>query len=679
VIRLLGDGSVALACALTLGGIVAGVRAARRDDPALLRQVDRFAYLIFALLSLATGAMIYALVTHDFSISYVAQVGSRSTPLWVTIVSLWSALEGSLLFWGFVLALLTALVAWRTPASLGPVKAYTLAVLFGIGTFFYFLLVGPASPFMAVSPVPFDGPGPNPLLQNHWLMVVHPPLQYLGYVGMSVPFAFAMASLLARRYDTEWINVSRNWMLWAWGFLTLAVIAGMWWSYEVLGWGGYWAWDPVENAAFMPWLTATAYLHSVMVQERRGMLRVWNLNLMIATFVLTILGTFLTRSGIVSSVHAFSAGPIGYYFLGFIAVILVFSFALLAGRSSELSSEGRLDGVASRDTVFLINNMVLTAFTFTVLLGTMFPVLAEAVRGVKVSVGAPFFNMMTLPLCMALLFLMGVGPALPWRRATGEEMRRKLGPPTVALALTVVISLIIGVPSIYAILAFGFGAFAFVSNGQEFVIGARARMRAHGENVLRALSRLTTANRHRYGGYVAHLGVVIMTVGIAASSAYKLEHEQTVRPGETFHVAGYDLTFQRLWAAEESQRFVIGADVDLARNGRHLRSLTPRLNFYHMREEPIPTPHVHSRMTDVYLNLMAFERDGSSATIAVFIEPLVVWIWLGGGIISLGVVIAVWPQRPRRTPRPPVPQQQTIKRAPARPKVRRKLAATGGD
>jgi len=677
VIRIIGDTSIALACALTLGGIVAGVRAGRRDLPGLHRQAEWFAYIVFGLLSVATAAMLYALVTHDFSVSYVAQVGSRSTPLWVTIVSLWSALEGSLLFWGLVLSLLTALVAWRTPRSLGPVKGYTIAVLMGIGTFFYLLLVVPASPFMPVSPVPLDGPGPNPLLQNHWLMVVHPPLQYLGYVGMSVPFAFAMAALLARRNDGEWIRVSHNWMLWAWGFLTLAVVAGMWWSYEVLGWGGYWAWDPVENAAFMPWLTATAYLHSVRVQQRRGILKVWNINLIIATFALTILGTFLTRSGIISSVHAFSAGPIGYWFLAFIAVILVFSFTLVAGRSTELSTEGRLDGVASRDTVFLINNMVLTAFTFTVLLGTMFPVAAEAVRGVKVSVGPPFFNQMTLPLMMALLFLMGVGPALPWRRATSEEMKRKLGPPAVAAAVVLVVSLLLGVPSFYATLAFAFGAFALVANTQEFVIGARARMRAHGENLFSAIGRLTMANRHRYGGYVAHLGVIAMAVGITASSVFKQEHEFTMRPGDIVHVGGFDLRFDRLWAQEEVRRFTVGADVAVLSAGRQVATMTPRLNYYQMRDEPIPTPHVRSRMTDLYLNLMAFERDGSTATIAVFVEPLVVWIWLGGMTIGMGVVIAVWPQRPRRPQQTP---PTAAARTPARPKRRRKQPElVGGD
>lgn len=664
---------MALACALSIGGIVAGVRAARRQQPAADRQLDRIAYLVFALMSVATGAMIVALVTRDFSVSYVAQVGSRSTPLFYTVISLWSALEGSLLFWGWLIGLFTALVAWRTPASLGPMRGYALAVMMGIGAFFAYLLVGPASPFQPVSPVPLDGPGPNPMLQNHWLMAWHPPLLYLGYVGMSVPFAFAIGSLLAHRADAEWIRLTRRWTLWAWLFLSLGIVAGMWWAYEVLGWGGYWAWDPVENASFMPWLTATAFLHSVMVQERRGMLKVWNLNLVIATFLLTILGTFLTRSGILSSVHAFADGEIGYYFLGFIALTLVLSLTLLAGRSTALHSEGRLDGVASRDTVFLVNNMVLSVFTFTVLLGTMFPLVAEAARGVKVSVGPPFFNQMTVPLCVLLLFLMGVGPALPWRRASWEEVRGKFAAPFAALLGVALVSTLLGVPNVYTTLAFGFAAFALVAHVQEFVTGARARMRAHGEGALRALGRLTLANRHRYGGYLTHLGVIALAVGIAASSTFKQEHERTLRVGETMQVAGFELRLARLWGAEEPQRFVVGADIEVYRDGRYLGVLDPRLNFYRTRDEPLPTPAVRTRNTDLYLNLMAFERDGSAATITAFIEPLVVWIWLGTALATVGALIALWPQRRRRGSTPPV------RAAPVRVRVRREPAGVGGD
>jgi cytochrome c-type biogenesis protein CcmF len=675
VLRFLGDASLALSLAVALGGIVAGVQAGRRNDPRSLRQASFFTYVAFILVSVSMAAMIMALVTHDFSVSYVAQVGSRATPLMYTIISLWSALEGSLLLWAWILGLFTALVAWRTPASIGPLKAYSIAVLMFISAFFYLLLVVPASPFVAVSPVPLDGPGPNPMLQNHWMMAVHPPLMYLGYVGMAVPFAFAMASLIARRSDADWIRITRRWTLWGWLFLTLGNVAGMWWAYEVLGWGGYWAWDPVENSSFMPWLTATAFLHSIMVQERRGILKVWNLNLIIATFLLTILGTFITRSGIITSVHAFASGTIGYYFLGFIAVCLIGSFALVAGRSTELSSEGRLDGVASRDTLFLINNVVLTAFTFTVLLGTMFPLVAEAVRGVRVSVGAPFFNKMTLPMCVTLIFLMGVGPALPWRRASMEEVKRKLLWPTVAMLVTFVLSLIFRVPLFLTILALSFSAFALTTHLQEFGTGARARMRAHGEGALQALGRLIRANRHRYGGYVAHLGVISFALGIAINSTYVREFNLTLKHGEAVQAGEYELTLQRLWASEDARRFTVGADIDITRDGRHVTALTPRLNYYPMQEEPIPTPHVREAHTDLYLNLMAFERDGSSATVAFFVEPMVIYIWIGSVIMAIGAGIALWPDG-RKKSRTQVPAPPTTK---ARARPRRETAAAGGD
>jgi cytochrome c-type biogenesis protein CcmF len=676
VLRFLGDASLALALAVALGGMVAGVQAGRRNDPRSLRQAAGFTYAAFALVTIAIAAMVLALVTHDFSVSYVAQVGSRATPLMYTIISLWGALEGSLLLWAWLMALFTALVAWRTADALGAMKSYALAVLMFVSAFFYLLLVVPASPFGAVSPVPLDGPGPNPMLQNHWMMAVHPPLMYLGFVGMAVPFAFAIASLIARRTDSDWIRITRRWTLWGWLFLTLGNVAGMWWAYEVLGWGGYWAWDPVENASFMPWLTATAFLHSIMVQERRGILKIWNLNLVIATFLLTILGTFITRSGIITSVHAFASGTVGYYFLAFIGVCLIGAFALVSGRSTELASEGRLDGVASRDTLFLINNVVLTAFTFTVLLGTMFPLVAEAVRGVRVSVGAPFFNMMTLPMAVALIFLMGVGPALPWRRASMDEVKRKLLVPTTAMLLVIVLGLLFRVPNFLAILAFAFGAFALLTNAQEFATGARARMRAHGEGALLALGRLVRANRHRYGGYVAHIGVIAFAVGIAANSTYVREFNVTLKPGVPTAAGEYELTLQRLWAAEEPRRFSVGAEVDISREGRRITTLSPRLNYYPMQQEPIPTPDVREAHTDLYLNLMAFERDGSSATVAFFIEPMAIYIWIGATIMALGAGIALWPDGRKKKSRTQVPAPP-ISRVRARP--RRETAAAGGD
>ena len=650
--RLLGYDALAVALGVALFGVLAAAFAARRGEAALGALVRGCVFTLFGLTSAAVLAMVYGLVSHDFSISYVAQVGSRSTPLFFTIISLWGALEGSILFWAWVLSLWAMLVVWRNREVPGRLIPYTGVALLGISAFFLILLVGPANPFGLVTPVPSDGPGPNPLLQNHVLMAVHPPLLYLGYVGMSVPFAFAIAALVAGEAGNDtWLRLTRRWTLLAWGFLSAAIIAGMWWSYEVLGWGGYWAWDPVENASFLPWLTATAFLHSVMVQERRGMLRLWNVNLIVSTYALTILGTFLTRSGVLSSVHAFTTGTIGYYFLAFIAVVLIVSLVLVAGHSEELRGEGRLDAPIARETVFLLNNLFLTAFMFTVLLGTLFPLVAEAVRGVKVSVGEPFYNRMTLPLCAALLFLMGVGPALPWRRSDLAQARAKLMMPGIVALVVAVLSAILLTRNPYAVSAFAFATFAIVCNVREYWLGAAARRRAHGEAPATALVKLIAANRRRYGGYLAHIGVVSVALGVAASSVFRKEHDATLKRGEKMTVAGFELQLDSLWGREEPQRAVIGATMRVMRDGREVGRLTPRMNFYRTQDQPVPTPAVRSRpWGDLYLNLLAFEPNGSSATIRAITEPLVPWIWIGGGIICLGALVALSGPARKRAP-----------------------------
>jgi cytochrome c-type biogenesis protein CcmF len=653
--RLLAVASMWSALALAIFGCMAAVIGASRRDRKLERAGQLAAYINAGLLTLANVAMVFALVTHDFSISYVAHVGSRATPLFFTVISLWSALEGSILFWGMILACYTAAAVYGT-RHLKELSGYATSVMLFVSGFFFLLLVGPANPFMAVSPVPFDGPGPNPLLQNHPLMAIHPPFLYLGYVGMTIPFAFAIGALLSGRLDDVWIRTTRRWTVAAWMFLTVAIVSGMWWSYEVLGWGGYWAWDPVENASFLPWLTATAFLHSVMVQERRGMLRVWNLSLIIATFLLTILGTFLTRSGVLSSVHAFSEGPIGMYFLLFIAVMLLFSLILLSGRSAELREQnGRLDDPMSRETVFLVNNLLLAAFCFTVLLGTLFPLVAEAMRGVKVSVGAPFFNKMTVPLCVALIFLLGVGPALPWRTSNREQLRKDFIPSAIAFLLIGILSIVLGARSPYTVLAFGFGAFALVSNLMQFEIAAKARRRNLKESFATSLFNTLRSNPRRYGGYVAHIGVLALVLGVAASSSFKTEREVTLKPGETMVIGDYTLRFTEVWGKEEAHRVVIGADLAIITNGRVKDVIDPRMNYYEGRGEPVPTPSVRSTLThDLYANLMAFQRDGSSATVHVWIQPFVAWIWIGGGIMAFGATIALIPsmKRQRRRFRP---------------------------
>ncbi len=637
---------------LALGVILTpvAVRSGRRE---WLQLVYGAAYTNFLLVTIATVAMVYALVTHDFSVSYVAAVGSRSTPLLFTIISLWGALEGSILFWAWVLAMYAAAVVWLHSRKPGNLIPYATMTILAVAAFFAILLVGPADPFRPVFPVPADGPGPNTLLQNHILMAVHPPLLYLGYVGMTVPFAFAIGAIVSNEATSnEWTLLSRRWMLASWGFLTAAIIAGMWWSYEVLGWGGYWAWDPVENASFLPWLTATAYLHSVMVQERRNMLRLWTLNLCVATFVLTILGTFLTRSGILSSVHAFTTGSIGYYFLGLIAVVLAATLVLVAGHSDRIRTPGKLGGAASRETVFLLNNLFLTAVMLTVLIGTLYPLIAEAIRGVKVSVGEPFFNRMTIPAMVALIFLMGVGPSLPWGSTTWADARKRLAPPLAGALIMAVIAIAVGTRSIYALLAFTFVGYAAMGNLREYWVGMRARRRAHGESWPTALTRLVRGNRRRYGGYVAHIGILFVAVGVTASSAFRTEREATLLPGETLTVSGKTVRLKGVWGREEPQRSVIGATLDvLGKDGAVTGTLEPRMNFYRVSDQPVPTPDVKSSIKgDLYVNLMAFEANGANATIKVIVEPLVPWIWFGGLVIVIGSIIGMFHSGRRAVP-----------------------------
>jgi cytochrome c-type biogenesis protein CcmF len=645
VIGFLAHNALLVSVAVVALGVFitpAAIRTGRRE---WLQLTYGAVYTNFLLVSIATMSMVVALVTHDFSVSYVAAVGSRSTPLLFTVISLWGALEGSILFWAWVLALYATAVVWfhhKRPGNLVPYAAMTLLA---VAAFFAILLVGPADPFLPMSPVPTDGPGPNTLLQNHILMAVHPPLLYLGYVGMSVPFAFAMGAIFSNEATSnDWSVLSRRWMLASWGFLSAAIIAGMWWSYEVLGWGGYWAWDPVENASFLPWLTATAYLHSVMVQERRNMLRLWTLNLCVATFVLTILGTFLTRSGILSSVHAFTTGDIGYYFLGFIAVVLLTTLVLVAGNSERIHTKGKLGGAASRETVFLLNNLFLTAVMLTVLVGTLYPLVAEAVRGVKVSVGEPFFNRMAVPAMVALIFLMGVGPSLPWGSTTWADARKRLSPPLISALILGSIAVIAGARGIYAILAFAFVGYAAMGNLREYWIGMRARHRAHGEGWATALVRLIRGNRRRYGGYLAHIGALFVALGITASSTFRTEREATLLPGQTLTVAGHTVRLKNVWGREEPQRSVIGTTLDvLGKNNAVIGTIEPRMNYYHVSDQPVPTPDVRSSVRgDLYVNLMAFETSGANATVKVIVEPLVPWIWLGGLIIVIGAVIGLF-------------------------------------
>ncbi|HUR78029.1 MAG TPA: heme lyase CcmF/NrfE family subunit [Acidimicrobiales bacterium] len=642
---VLGHSAVLLGLLASSGGfvfLVAGLLQKRTD---LIRASWSWIWGVAIGAVGAFAAMEVALLRHDFSLQYVADNGSRSTPLLYTIASAWSALEGSILLWILVLTgFLVALALRHRAQRSDPVFGWALAVMFIVATFFFFLALGPADPFNAVrGAIPSDGPGPNPLLQNHPLMALHPPILYTGYVGFTVPFAFAIASLVTGRVDEGWVLAMRRWSLVAFGFLTTGIMLGAWWSYEVLGWGGFWAWDPVENASFLPWLTASAYLHSALVQERRGMLRVWNLSLVTSTFALTILGTFLTRSGVLDSVHSFTESNVGPLLLGFFALIVFSVCGLLAWRGDALRAPGSIDSPVSREAAFLLNNLLFAAFAFVVLLGTVFPLVAESVNGTRLSIGRPYFDRMTGPIGIALLFLMAVAPALPWRKASHGVLRQRLLVPAWLGGVTLVALVALGMRNIAALLAFSLGAFAGGAALRQLVLAARAARR-NGASWLRGISG--RAN----GGMVVHFGVVVVAVGFAASSSFVARDEFRLEPGESARLAGHTVTYLGSKTIKHSNRTSVEASVRVDNK----QVYKPALSTYPFATQAIGTPSVRGGpLDDVYLTLVAPATSRrASAVVGVVVTPLVNWLWAGGGIMALGTALALVPGR-RRLPTAP--------------------------
>jgi cytochrome c-type biogenesis protein CcmF len=648
MIATLGQFSLWLALAIGVYGVVVSFLGARRGQSALIESGQGAVVSVFGLSTFAILLMEAGLVGHDFSLEYVARNASLETPLFYTIIALWGALEGSILLWIWLLALMSLVAVMLERKRQRELIPYVTAVLLCISVFFLFLAALPASPFTTILPVPPDGRGPNPLLQNHPLMAIHPPGLYAGYVGWSIPYAFGIAALMTGRLGETWIRTVRRWSIASWAFLTIGIIVGGRWSYDVLGWGGYWAWDPVENASLLPWLTGTAFLHSVMIQERRKMLKFWNVALIIITFALTIFGTFLTRSGILSSVHAFSNSAVGPLFLVFIGVILFASFSLMIYRSGGLQPESDLDSLVSRESAFLANNLLLLGFAFAVLLGTLFPLLSEAVRGVKVSVGEPFFNAVNVPIGLGLIFLMAIGPLIAWRHASIDSLRRTFAKPVGLTILGAGICWFLGVRGLYPLLAFGLSLFTAITVLQEFVGGARTRRNKTGEGYLTALSKLTSRGRRRYGGLIVHLGVAFLVIGITASSVFKLEQEVTLKPGESLQLGRYQVRFDDLNAWQEPHRFVVQGNFTIFNENHKVAEMRPAKRFYPAEQQPIGTVDVRSTpREDLYLILSSFEKDGTSVTVKALVRPLVMWIWIGGWVMVLGALIAIWPDRRR--------------------------------
>jgi cytochrome c-type biogenesis protein CcmF len=642
----IGAGTIVVALLLALYGSGAAAAGALTGRTNLVVSAQHAALGVFLLVTGALALLIHAFLRFDFSIRYVATNTNLGTPFYYRITAVWGALEGSIVLWAWMLALYTLIVMMRHRHNARELYPWVLTVMLAVLAFFLLVMTGPAPVFQRLSPVPPDGRGLNPLLEDTG-MITHPVCLYLGFTGFTVPFAFAIAALATGRVGDTWITLTRRWTLIAWYFLSLGLLIGGWWSYHVLGWGGYWAWDPVENAAFMPWLTGTAFLHSVMIQERRRMLKLWNISLVVLTFSLTLFGTFLTRSGIIASVHAFTQGAIGAFFLAFLALVVLTSFALIAWRWDDLRAQGVLDSVVSRESAFLLNNVFLVAAAFTVFFGTVFPLLSEALRGEKVSVGAPFFNLVNVPLFLALIFLMGVGPLIAWRRASLHNLKRSfLAPVLVGMGAAGFFRLL-GTASALTVLTLALTAFTAAAVGVDFVRAVRARLRM-GERVLPAAGGLLVRHNRRYGGFVIHVGILIVALGVMGSHAWSVQTETTLKRGEAAELAGYKVRFDGLAAREESNHFKVVGTFTVSDGKPDFAVLRPAKKFYPQEQSPIAGVDYRLGLKeDVYLVLGDFARDGSHATIKLQINRLVSWIWIGGLILTLGTALALVPDRRR--------------------------------
>ncbi|GER82790.1 c-type cytochrome biogenesis protein CcmF [Thermogemmatispora aurantia] len=641
----LGASAILLALLFAIYTPVAAVAGALRQSEALVASARRATLAVAAFLLLASGALVASFLLHDFGVSYVAQHSSLSMPWYYVTAAFYGGQEGSLLYWALTLALFSAIFVMtsrRAPAALVP---YVLATLMAIEAFFLVVLATVSSPFVRLAHPPADGVGLNPLLMDPG-MLLHPPLLLMGYMSFSLPFAFAVAAMITGRLDSEWLRALRRWMLAAWTIQSAGLLMGAWWAYHVLGWGGYWGWDPVENAALLPWLTATAFLHSTMVQERRGMLKVWNLALVIASFALSIFGTFEVRSGVISSVHSFAYSTIGSYFLAFLALVIVFSLGLFLFRLPRLRAEQEFDSVVSREGIFLVNNLLLVGIAFATLWGTLFPLISAAVRHEEMSVGAPFYNQVTGPLFLLLLLAMGIGPLLAWRRTSFQALRRNLGLPALLAALCAAILPLLGVPSLWANVAFAVCSFTGSAILYELWRGVRVRHR-HGESYVRALLMLFARYRRRYGGYLVHLGLLILAVGVIGSHFFQQQSDATLKPGQQVSIAGYQLVYLGNIEDFYPEKDVVVAQFQIWQHGQLLRYIYPGRQIYHnFSDQPASMISITTYgLTDLYVFLEDWQG-AAQATIHIYVNPLTVLVWFGGLVLILGGVVCWWPEPP---------------------------------
>ena len=634
--------ALVVACAGIAAGIYAGVT--RRDE--ITRVAERAVYITGAFMALAMFCLFWALATHDFSLAYVAKHSARTMPLHYRLGALWGGQAGSLLLWGWLIAVYGAAAVWANRQSNRELMPWVAASLLGNVTFFLVLTNFVTIPFERLphTQVLSDGTGLNPLLQ-HPVMLIHPVVLYTGFTGFAVPFSFALAALITGRLDTTWFRTTRRWTLFAWTALSAGIILGGRWAYEVLGWGGYWAWDPVENSSLMPWLAGTAYLHSVIIQEKRDMLRMWNVVLIGLTYGLCLFGTFLTRSGIVQSVHAFATtDSFGRIFLGYVVGVLVLFFGFTFFRRKELRSPQRIESMVSREASFVLNNWAFMAILVVVFWGTMLPVFSEAISGQRTTLGPKFFNQMVGLISIALMLLTGVGPLVAWRRASSASLRRQfILPAAIGITTSVVLgTLFWGRAGFWAVSIWGLCAFIVAGVVQEYTRAISARMRLHAESPIKALGTLLSKNQRRYGGYIVHVGVVLMVVGFSGS-IFNHEQLENVRVGESIEWADYRLEYVTADPIPEQHYGGATARLALFRSGEPLTMMEPERRIYWLEDQPSSIPSIYSTWReDIYVILNAIEADGS-ATIKIYQNPGVNWIWFGGVLFVVGCLVVMWP------------------------------------
>ena len=622
----------------------------------LIKSGERALYATFAFTLLASIGIWTALFSHDFSIKFVASYTSANLPKVYTFTAFWAGQAGSLLFWSLILTLYSSIAVFSNRRSNRAMMPWVTGTLGVVALFFLMTMCFGANPYERLDWIPPDGRGMNPQLQNPG-MAIHPPMLYLGLVATVVPFAFAIGALVTRNLDAQWLGAVRRWALLSWFFLTIGIVLGMWWAYVELGWAGYWAWDAVENSSFLPWLTGTAFLHSIMIQEKRGMLRKWNVTLVICTFLLSILGTFITRSGVIESVHAFAQSPVGNWFLVFLIGATALSVYLVSTRLKDMEAKAELESMVSREAAFLYNNLVLVGICFATLWGTLFPILSEAVRGEKITVGPPFFNAVNGPLGLLLLALTGIGPLIAWRRASVSNLRRQFTMPVLSGLTVLAVLLVLGMRTFYALVSYTLAGFVLGTIVQEFYKGIGARRSMYGEGLFAASMRLVGRNRRRYGGYIVHFGVVVLFCAFAGLP-FKKDVTADVKTGETVKATdayGHQWTFtsQGVSRFDQLNRRVLAVSFDVARDGKRMGILSSeKRQHVNSRGEPTFEPStevgiLESPSQDVYM-VFTGAADGDTARVHITFNPLVWWVWFGGIMMAFGGLVVMWPQAERR-------------------------------